>query len=147
MVQDMTQPIEVPVLTFVRKVLEGMYNGKPLYAPNSSLLGKAIEHAPFAVQVFDFPQLPTPGDKITVLMSHRLAARYKEWGGEWVFRLGSFFEKEAQMLMIFYVTAQVRCGRSTVDAIRDFYALYGIDEDDYGEETAVKLLYRHTKNK
>lgn len=145
MVQDMTQPIEVPVLTFVRKVLEGMYNGKPLYAPNSSLLGKAFENMPFSVQVFDFPQPRIPGDKITVMLSSRLANRYKEWGGDWLFRLGSFFEKEAQMLMIFYVTGQTRCGRSTVDAIRDFYALYGIDEDDYPEETAIKLLYRHRK--
>lgn len=132
--------INVPVKPHVFKILTCMY-GDVVKAHHNTVTGKAVFNLVGDVlqEELDFPEKPLQGIKVE--LNFRVARFYNRYGLYKVFELGSYFDSVTQMMLFQHIAAQLRCGKSVPCAIDDFFHLYGIDEDDYGRDSAMRLWH------
>lgn len=137
--------LQIPVLPHVKKLLISMYGEQPLYAKDNNLLGKQLEHilADFPLSTIFEEQKPLRMDHVEIVISQRLKKMYDTYEG--LFSLGCFFEKTWHRLLHQHIIAQARCGRRVKVSIADFYALYGITDDDYAITSAEMSYYDMVK--
>ena len=141
-----TEIIRVPVRSFVRKVLIGIYGDEPIHAGMYSAIGRELQEAYSFLPADElWGEVPIPGDSISIEMPQRLARHYNRWSTYRTVDLGCLFEKTALLLLLQHITAQVRCRVAITQALDDFYAMYGIEEDEMPRETSTKYYYRHRK--
>lgn len=135
---DCNEVIEIPVQPYVKKVLLKWYKQEPLPLHQNNMMGKSL-----IALLADMPSQQTlikptiRGEKVRVQISIRLVPFYEMF--ENAFEMGFYFEKVVQHMMFTHVSAQVRCGVNALKALKDFYNLYGFDEDDYPFDTAYRM--------
>jgi hypothetical protein len=135
--------IVVPVATWVQKLLTKQY-GSEIKLSYNNIMGSIADHQWFvAIGELDFTPQKMVGDTIVCSVSERLCCHYLTYGNDRLHALGMFWERYCHELMVQFVFAQVRAGRTIVAALDDFYKYYGIDEFDLNSETAMKFYQRH----
>lgn len=147
-ISTVTEAISVPVRSFVRKVLLGIYGAEPIHAGMYSAIGRELQEAYSFLPADElWGEVPIPGDSIQLVLPQRLARHYNRWATYRTVDLGCLFEKTALLLMVQHVTAQVRCKLPITQALDDFYAMYGIEEDEMPRETSMKYYQRHRQER
>ena len=143
---EKNKKINVPVATWVKKVLQKQY-GQEIKLSYNNILGSITDHQWFiAIGELDFVPERVVGDTISVEVSERLSFHYLTYGNDRLHALGMFWERYCHELMVQFVQAQVRTGQSIVASLSDFYKYYSLDENDLNSESAMKFYQRHRKH-
>ncbi len=138
-------PIEVriPVLPYVRKVLLHEYGPEPILISGLTVLGKYFYSFPI-----DFPETPSievKGEVMKFKISHVLYNHYKSY--KELFQTGCYFEKVAQRMLLAHIEAQQRLGGKILDAIEDWFEMYGIEDGEDYTLTAAYELWKQFKKR
>jgi len=143
---EKNKKINVPVATWVKKVLQKQY-GQEIKLSYNNILGSITDHQWFiAIGELDFVPERVVGDTISVEVSERLSFHYLTYGNERLHSIGQCWERYCHELMVQFVQAQVRTGQSIVESLSDFYKYYSLDENDLNSESAMKFYQRHRKH-
>ena len=128
--------VKIPVLPYVRKVLLHEYGPEPILINNLTVLGKAMYSTPLDFP--DFEPAEVRGEAMKFHISHNLYGQYKQYKA--LFQSGCYFEKVAQRMLLAHIEAQQRIGGKILDAIEDWFEMYGIEEGvDYRLDAAYEL--------
>jgi hypothetical protein len=136
--------IEVPVSTYVRRILEKDSQTDEdgcIRIYENSLPGQSLVQV---VAELPFPAIKRPPrETIRLKVSERLFHRYYQWSGDELYRLGAFYERVAQRIMCAWLDAGKAMGFTQVGAAQKLYEHYGIDEWDYPRDNLIQLYKTH----
>lgn len=134
--------VRIPVLPYVKKVLLHEYGPEPISVMGYSILGKYLSAFPL-----DFPNEEhdekSYGEEVTFHISSNLYPHFKKY--ETLFQAGYYFEKVVQRMLLAHIEAQHRLGGKILDAIEDWYDMYGIEEDDLRMDAVYELWKQYKK--
>lgn len=134
-----TTIIQVPVATYVRRVLEKDTPPDPdgaIHIRENSWAGGALSHIQAELP---FASRDVRREHVKLKISHRLAARYRHWQGPELYQLGAFYERCAQRILCAWIDCAVAFGHTQTDCIERAYHFFDIGEDDYPRENLVQL--------
>lgn len=125
--------IAIPVLPYVKKILLKLYGNEPLLLVDKTLLAKSA----VGISMYIPEDTRVPGCTVRVQMSNRVLEYYADF--KHAFQLGMYFERVAQQMMLTHIAAQKRMHRDSMSALRDFYEMYELTDDDYDIESAYRM--------
>lgn len=135
--------VKIPVLPYVQKVMLHEYGPEPIFVSGQTLLGKYFHSFPL-----DFPELEdvkVHGVVMVFAINRNLYSHFKQYNT--LFQCGCYFEKVVQRMLLQHIEAARRFDAKILDAIEDFFEMYGITEEEWRMDAAYALWKSHKKKR
>lgn len=135
--------IILPVAPLSRKILLSEYQSEPILAPKKSLFYHKLKFR--STDFYSRPQrlMKLLTARVTVEVPNAIAdsiSRHR-------YHVGYYLYINDVEEMCKFATAQHAAGVKVMQALRNYYALHNIDEEDFARETAYKRYQRFTSER
>lgn len=134
------QQVKIPVLPHVKSLIISLFGPEPVEAHENNFLGKEIQSILLSYSQSELFATRLHGETLTINISHRIAPYYQRF--QHAFDLGCLFEKQFHSILYAHIEAQRQCGVPVLQAIKNFYIRYKINDELYDWEAAKKSYQR-----